>query len=188
MKTIKEIIAESQDYNPDALRPTDVNKFLTNLVVPVTNIEIVNLDDSLGRILAQDIFSQFSVPPHDNSAMDGFAFSGAQISATDPLTLQVVGVALAGKPWNGDVCQGQCVKIMTGAIMPQGLDTVVPFELTTSTVNLQSKQITIAPGVIKAYDNRRLKGEDLMTGCVALHKGTFLSPAALGLLASLGMV
>ena len=114
MKSIKEIIAESQDYAPDVLKTTDVNTFLTKLVPQVTDVETINLDDGLGRILAQEELSPICVPPHDNSAMDGYAFSGVQISSTDPLTLQVIGVALAGKPWSGDVFQGQCVKIMTG--------------------------------------------------------------------------
>jgi molybdopterin molybdotransferase len=187
MKTIKEIVSELQDYNPDALKATDVNIFLSALVEPVTNVDKVSLDDSLGRILAQDIISPISVPPHDNSAMDGYAFAGAQIVPNTTLTLQVVGIALAGKVWYGDIGLGQCVKIMTGAIMPLGADTVVPLELTSTSSSLESIQINIAPGVVRAFDNRRLKGEDLKIGGIALHTGEILSPAAQGLLASLGL-
>jgi len=123
------------------------------------------------------------VPPHDNSAMDGFAFDGAQLTADATLSLKVIGTALAGKAWTGQVQGGECVKIMTGAIMPSGLDTVVPQELAT----LTGDQITIPPNVLQAGDNRRHLGEDLMQGQPALQKGELLTPAALGLVASLGL-
>ena len=136
-------------------------------------------------MLARDVVSPLSVPPHDNSAMDGYAFAGAQLVAGQPLTLRVVGTALAGKAWAGTVAAGECVKIMTGAIMPTGLDTVVPQEFTTAAA--ADGHITIAADVLKTGDNRRFKGEDLMEGSVALAKGRLLAPAALGLVASLGL-
>jgi molybdopterin molybdotransferase len=123
------------------------------------------------------------VPPHDNSAMDGFAFDGAQLRADAPLVLETVGTALAGKAWQGTVAAGQCVKIMTGAIMPAGLDTVVPQEF----VTVQASRVTIPPRLLQAGDNRRLKGEDLHEGKPALLAGERLLPAACGLLASLGL-
>ena len=73
------------------------------------------LHQALGRVLAADIISPISVPPHDNSAMDGYAFAGSQLAAGRPLTLRNVGTALAGKAWAGAVQPGECVKIMTGA-------------------------------------------------------------------------
>jgi molybdopterin molybdotransferase len=116
--------------------------------------------------------------------MDGYAFAGAQLVAGQPLTLRVVGTALAGKAWTGTVGAGECLKIMTGAIMPPGLDTVVPQEFTTSAAD---GHITITANVLRLGDNRRFKGEDLMEGGVALSKGELLTPAALGLVASLGL-
>jgi molybdopterin molybdotransferase len=185
MKTIAQIAAELQGYDPQALSAADVNTFLERLVEPVSATEDLPLFSALGRVLAQDVISPISVPPHDNSAMDGYAFAGAQLVAGQPLTLRVVGTALAGKAWVGTVAAGECVKIMTGAIMPTGLDTVVPQEFTTAAA--ADGHITIAADVLKTGDNRRFKGEDLMEGSVALAKGTLLAPAALGLAASLGL-
>ena len=128
MKTVAQIAAELQGYDPQALAADDVLRFLAKLVAPVQEVSNVPLFEALGRVLAADVISPFDVPPHDNSAMDGYAFDGQQITDA-PLTLQVVGTAFAGKAWQGTVLPGQCVKIMTGAIMPIGLDTVAPQEL-----------------------------------------------------------
>jgi molybdopterin molybdotransferase len=185
MKSIDQIAAELAGYDPHSLRADKVNAFLTELVNPVVETETVTLFDGLNRVLAEDIVSPISVPPHDNSAMDGFAFIGTQLTSNTPLTLVVVGTALAGKAWKGIVELGQCLKIMTGAIMPDGLDTVVPQEMTT--LNAEKTQITIAPNALQTGDNRRKAGEDLQQGSPALLKGAHLTPAALGLLASLGL-
>lgn len=185
MKSIDQIAAELAGYDPNSLRADKVNAFLAELVNPVIDTETLALFDGLNRILAEDVVSPISVPPHDNSAMDGFAFNGAQLTSNTPLTLVVVGTALAGKAWQGTVGLGQCLKIMTGAIMPEGLDTVVPQEMIT--LNAEKTQITIAPNVLQAGDNRRKAGEDLQLGSPALLKGAHLTPAALGLLASLGL-
>ncbi len=183
MKSIAQIAAELQGYDPQALSATAVNDFLARLVEPVTQTEELPLFDALDRVLAQDVISPVSVPPHDNSAMDGYAFDGSQLRADAPLTLTPVGTALAGKAWAGVVGPGQCLRIMTGAIMPAGLDTVVPQEF----VKTEGEAITIPPGLLQAGDNRRFKGEDVMQGQPALRQGTRLSPAALGLAASLGV-
>ena len=182
MKSLEAIAAEIQGYDPQALRADAVGAFLERLVEPLRETETVLLPDALGRILAHDLISPISVPPHDNSAMDGYAFDGAALQAGAPLVLRVVGTALAGKAWQGTVGAGECVKIMTGAIMPAGLDTVVPQEFTRS----EGERITVPAGVVQRGDNRRLLGEDLMAGRAALHRGTRLGPAACGLLASLG--
>ncbi|NBY69547.1 MAG: molybdopterin molybdenumtransferase MoeA, partial [Betaproteobacteria bacterium] len=152
--------------------------------IPVQDSESVDIFSALGRITAQDVISPIHVPPHDNSAMDGFAFDGASLSDSQTLSLKVVGTALAGKAWAGTVNAGECVKIMTGAIMPSGLNTVVPQEL----CQIKSNDgIEIPAGLLKAGDNRRLCGEDIMQGQPALLKGALITPAAAGLLASLGV-
>jgi molybdopterin molybdotransferase len=183
MKSIAQIAAELQGYDPQALPADAVNAFLAELVEPVAQTERVPLVDALGRVLAEDIVSPISVPPHDNSAMDGFAFDGAPLAAGQSLSLKIVGTALAGPAWRGSVARGECVKIMTGAVMPDGLDTVVPQEFT----QVAGDVVTVPPGVVKPGDNRRQLGEDLMAGQPALQKGELLRPAALGLLASLGL-
>jgi molybdopterin molybdotransferase len=183
MKTIEAIGAELQGYDPQALSVSMVNAFLAQLVTPLTDTERVGIFDALGRVLAQDVISPISVPPHDNSAMDGFAFNGAALVSQTPLSLKVLGTALAGKAWAGTVQANECVKIMTGAIVPAGLDTVVPQEF----VTLNGDAITVPAGLLQAGDNRRKLGEDLMQGQAALQKGELLKPAAMGLLASLGI-
>ena len=183
MKSIATIAAELQGYDPQALSVSAVTAFLSRLVEPVTLMETVNIFQALGRVLAQDVISPISVPAHDNSAMDGYAFDAAQLADNAPLTLSVAGTLRAGAGWPHPVEPGQCIKIMTGAIMPAGLDTVVPQEFVTS----QGPSITIPSGLLRAGDNRRLRGEDLMQGQPALHQGQLLTPAALGLLASLGI-
>jgi molybdopterin molybdotransferase len=184
MKSLAEIAAQLQGYDPKALSADAVNEFLARLVEPVRDFESVSIFDALGRVLAQDIVSPLSVPPHDNSAMDGFAFDSSQLVAGGTLSLEVVGTAFAGKAWQGAVGVGQCVKIMTGAIMPAGLDTVVPQEFTQVAAD---GRVTFAADAVKPGDNRRLKGEDLMEGRPALLAGTRIGPAACGLIASLGI-
>jgi molybdopterin molybdotransferase len=183
MKTLGEIAAQLAGYDPQALSAAQVGEFLAKLVEPLREREQVSIFDALDRVLADDIVSPVSVPPHDNSAMDGYAFDGAQLAANVPLALEPVGTALAGAAWRGVVSPGQCVKIMTGAIMPAGLDTVVPQEFT----KVERERIVIPPGVLRRGDNRRLTGEDLRAGEAALRAGQRLGPAACGLVASLGI-
>ena len=183
MKSLDQIAAELQGYDPQALPAHTVNAFLAQLVPLLTHSEEVALMAALGRVLAQDVVSPIDVPAHDNSAMDGYAFAGAALAAGGALNLRLAGTALAGAAYQGLVASGECIKIMTGAVMPPGLDTVVPQELVQAT----GTHITVAAGVVQAGDNRRARGEDLQQGKTALSAGTVLSPAALGLLASLGL-
>ncbi|MFM6986936.1 MAG: molybdopterin molybdotransferase MoeA [Hydrogenophaga sp.] len=184
MSTIEQIAAALQGYDPKALPAGHVNQFLARLVEPVTATEPVGVFAALGRVLAEDVVSPISVPPHDNSAMDGFAFDGAALRPGQPLTLRLAeGTAWAGTAWTGTAQPGQCVKIMTGAIMPAGLDTVVPVEF----VKVDGDQVTLPADVLQRGDNRRLLGEDLMAGQPALRRGQTLGPASLGLIASLGL-
>ena len=183
MTRTADIAATLQGYDPQALRADAVSAFLRQLVEPVTEVQRVPLPAALGRVLAEDVVSPISVPPHDNSAMDGHAFDGAQLRPGQPLRLRCVGTALAGAAWRGALAPGDCVKIMTGAVMPAGLDTVVPQEF----IRVEGAQVELPADVARRGDNRRLLGEDLMAGRVALPRGTRLSPAALGLLASLGL-
>lgn len=147
MKSIDDIAAALQGYDPQALRVDQVNAFLHALVQPVSADESqdVYLLDALGRVLAQDVISPISVPAHNNSAMDGFAFDAAQLRKDQPLTLRVVGTALAGKAWPGKVNAGECLKIMTGAILPDGLDTVVPQEFCEVNNDHDVTHVTLPP-------------------------------------------
>jgi molybdopterin molybdotransferase len=187
MKTIDRIAAELEGYDPQALSVSIVNAFLSKLVEPIQDEETVAIIQTLGRVLSQDVISPINVPPHDNSAMDGYAFDGAHLSAQAPLKLKVVGTAFAGKAWQGVARSGECVKIMTGAIMPAGLNTVVPQEFVTRSTESVDPAVIVPAGLLQTGDNRRKLGEDLIQGHPALQKGDLLTPAALGLLASLGI-
>jgi molybdopterin molybdotransferase len=183
MKTLEEVAASLQGYDPHALRADTVVAFLETLVTPVAQTETVELKASLGRVLAGDVVSPIDVPAHDNSAMDGYAFRGELLQAGQPLHLNVAGTAFAGKAWIGTIGPDQCLKIMTGAVMPAGLNTVVPQEM----VQQHGDSITIPAGALRLGDNRRFKGEDLALGKPALLAGSTVGPAAMGLLASLNI-
>ena len=164
-----------------------VNELLTEaqLLNHPADINTVSLDQAINRILAEDVLSPIDVPSADNSAMDGFAFNGKclEINSLD-ITLAVVGTAFAGKPYEGKVSDGECLKIMTGALMPSGCDTVIPQELTTSD---NPELITFKQNLLKPGENRRLRGEDLQKGKPAIAAGRLLRPSDLGLAASLGI-
>jgi len=188
MKSLDEIAQALQGFDPQALSVDKAQEFIQHLVqaLPPVAAEELPLMQALGRIVAEDIISPIDVPAHDNSAMDGFAFDGKQLGLT-PLKLRVVGTALAGKAWQGNVKTGECVKIMTGAVMPTGLDTVIAQELATMHTSGSESIVEIPAGILQAGDNRRKAGEDLQRGLPALRVGSALSPAALGLVASLGI-
>ncbi len=150
---------------------------------PIAESENVALTQALGRVLAADVISPIDVPAHDNSAMDGYAFRGSDLLPAGATTLHAVGTLFAGAPFVGSVAAGQCLRIMTGAVMPAGLDTVVPLEL----CHVDGEAVRIETGVIRAGDNRRRRGEDLAAGRPALQAGRVLKPADLGLVASLGL-
>jgi molybdopterin molybdotransferase len=150
---------------------------------PITETQTVPLAAALGRVLAADVISPIDVPAHDNSAMDGYAFASSDLQADTPTLLQAVGTVMAGAPHVGRIAAGQALRIMTGAVMPEGLDTVVPHEL----CRIEGLQVRIETGVIRAGENRRHRGEDLRRGRAAVHTGRLLKPADLGLIASLGI-
>jgi len=151
---------------------------------PIEATEEVALADAVGRVLAQALVSPLDVPAHDNSAMDGYALRGTELATAGPTRLQALPLTVfAGQPLGGPVAAGHCVRIMTGAVMPAGLDTVVPLEL----CSVQEGWVSIEAGVIRSGDNRRHRGEDLRCGQPALAARRRLRPADLGLAASLGV-
>ncbi len=182
--TLTEFVSSLADYNPNALPVAQAQRIVQDFVKPILGIETVTIWQALDRVLAADVISPISVPAHDNSAMDGFAFQGADLLPDAATTLAIVGIVYAGKAFEGTVGHGECVRIMTGAVMPSGCDTVVPQEFTQ---NACDAAVTVPRGVVRTGDNRRLMGEDLMEGHAALTQGRILCPADLGLLASLGI-
>jgi len=189
MGRIADIAAGLAGHDPQDLGVDGVRGFIERLVegAVVAQHEQLGLRQSLGRVLAEDIVSPVSVPPHDNSAMDGFAFDGALLRDDAPsdasVALRIAGTALAGATWRGALAAGDAVRIMTGAVMPAGLDTVIPQEF----CRVEDDRLSFPARVVRRGDNRRLAGEDLMQGQPALRRGQRLSPAALGMVASLGL-
>jgi molybdopterin molybdotransferase len=154
---------------------------------PVTGVETLALAQALGRVLAEDLVSPMDVPPHDNSAMDGYAFDGALLAdATGPLRLRVAGTAYAGGPQAGAVPPGHGVRVMTGAVMPPGLDTVVPQELVRVHDEPGACWVEVPVDAVRRGENRRRAGEDLARGGTSIAGGRVLRPSDLGLAASLG--
>jgi molybdopterin molybdotransferase len=146
--------------------------------------ETRHLMAALDRVLAEPVVCPLDVPAHDNSAMDGYAFDGTALVPGQPLRLAVVaGTAFAGPAVPTALGAGQALRIMTGAALPDGADTVVPLEL----CRIQRQDLYIGADCVRPHDNRRLRGEDLRRGQPALPAGRVLRPADLGLLASLGL-
>ena len=166
------------DYDPNAMSVTQARQFIQQFLSPAIETENIATMQALGRVLAADIISPSNVPNHNNSAMDGFAFK----FSANLKTLNIIGTAFAGKAFTGVVSAGECVKIMTGAVIPAGADTVMMQER----IAIKSDRITLLD-TPKQGANVRLAGEDLQLGQTVLAKGHILKPADLGLIASLGI-
>ena len=166
------------DYDPNAMSVEQARKYIQQFLTPVTETETLPIRESLGRILAEDVISPCNVPNHNNSAMDGFAFK----YASGIKLIKIIGTAYAGKPFQGTVKASECVKIMTGAVIPDGADTVVMKE---KTVN-KGEYISLLDQPERG-SNIRLAGEDLQQGQTVLSKGHEIKAADLGLIASLGI-
>ena len=183
MKRLRDVTSIVAGYDPDALPVALAQQVVARFVQVVDGVETVPIRSALGRVLASDIVSTLDVPAHDNSAMDGYALRGEDVAAGNA-TLRVIGSLHAGAgAFTGSLGHGTAVRIMTGAVMPAGADTVVPQEFTRAAGDL----VTIEMAGIRPGDNRRLRGEDLAAGAVALARGRLVRPADLGLLASLGI-
>ncbi len=172
----------ADDYDPNSMPVAKARAFIHQFLAPVQGTLRVPVRTALGRVLAEDVRSPVDVPAHRNSAMDGWAMRGADLSADAEATLTQIGASFAGRPFAGKVGKGECVRIMTGGVVPEGADTVVMQER----AKASGKSIAFAPGQ-KTGQNVREAGEDLKAGSVALAKGRIVRPAELGLIASLGV-
>ena len=147
---------------------------------PVTEVETVGLAQAAGRILAADLVAQESVPPHDNSAVDGFAVSFADLNEDAETGLTVGGRAVAGHGLDRAVRAGEAIRIFTGAPMPAGMDTVAMQEDCR-----RDGDAVLIPTGLRLGDNRRLRGEDIEAGDKVLQGGRRLRPEDVGVAASL---
>jgi molybdopterin molybdotransferase len=180
--SLQEIASCVGGYDPNALPVEQARDFIARLVTPVRAVEVLPIRSALGRVLARDIVSTIDVPAADNSAMDGFALRGAELAPNSETVFQSAGTGFAGQRFEGSAGARQCVRVMTGAVMPAGLDTVVPQEF----VRVEADRVMVPAGVVRTGDNRRCAGEDLAAGDTALSAGRLLRPADIGMLASLG--
>jgi molybdopterin molybdotransferase len=143
--------------------------------------ELVAIADALGRVVVDDVRAPFDVPPADNSAVDGYAFAGAEVEAHRGRELRVVADLPAGSVFDGALASGETIRIMTGAPMPAGADTVCPQELAART----GDRVVISPEIVKGL-NVRSCGEDVRAGTVVVAAGSVLRPQEIGVIASLG--
>jgi molybdopterin molybdotransferase len=180
MTSIAQAVSCLDGYDPNALRVDKANEAIRSCLVPVSESQTVPIREALGRVLAQDIVPRINVPAHDNSAMDGYAVRFSDLQGET--ALEEIGASFAGRVFEGKVGPGQCVRIMTGAVMPAGTDTVVIQEITRK----DGDKVLIPPGQ-KAKQNVRYAGEDLKAGVPVLKSGRLVRAADLGLVASLGI-
>ncbi len=150
-------------------------------VACVADAETVPLGAALDRVLAEDVVAGRDVPPHDNSAVDGYALAFDDLAAAGETRLAIAGRAAAGHPLGRPLERGQAVRIFTGAVMPAGADTVMMQEDCRS----EGAAVIVSPG-IKRGANRRKSGEDVKAGAVILQAGRRLRPQDIGLAASIG--
>ncbi|MCW8955799.1 MAG: molybdopterin molybdotransferase MoeA [Gammaproteobacteria bacterium] len=174
--------SSNDDFDPNSLSFEQALEKVQQGVSPLKAKRSVSIREAMGCVLANDVCSPMDVPPFINSAMDGYALSSMDIPASGEATLKVIGKSFAGKPYDGQIKQGECVRIMTGAVVPEGADTVVMQEH----AQVDGEQIKIG-NEHKAKQNVRYPGDDFSTGDTIIKAGERLSPAKLGLLASVGV-
>jgi len=172
----------ADDYDPNSMAVDKAREVIARFLHPVNASERLHVRNALDRVLGEDLLSPIDVPAHDNSAMDGYAVRFSDLQPGGETTLRVAGTAFAGAPYSGPMPAGECVRIMTGGVVPAGADTIVMQEH----VKAKDGQVTIGSGHRKGQHLRRA-GEDLAAGQVALKRGTPLRPAEIGLIASLGI-
>ncbi len=176
----------ADDYDPNSMTVADARAFIDRFVAPLGEAQRLALRAALGHVLAEDVVSPFNVPLADNSAMDGYALRHADVDGRDEVTLTVVGTAFAGHTFAGPIGAGECIRIMTGGVVPAGMDCVVPIEHT-RLATPENRDRVVFRGGIRRAQNLRYAGEDIREGSVVLRRGQYLRPAEIGLLASLGI-
>ncbi|MBT6278241.1 MAG: molybdopterin molybdotransferase MoeA [Chromatiales bacterium] len=176
------MLPNCQGEDPNLLPVSIAHERINNALLPLQDTETVDLTDALGRVVAESVLSPANVPPHRNSAMDGYAVAGADIPREALRDLPVIGTAWAGRPFSGALLPGQAVRIMTGAKIPEGADTVIMQEQ----VEAHDDTIRIDDSHVLGQ-NVREAGEDIKHGETVINQGRRVGPAEMGLLASLGV-
>ena len=172
----------ADDYDPNSMPVDKAREFIARFLQPVAVIERLHIRAALGRVLAEDVISPLDVPSHDNSAMDGYAVRFADLKTDGEVTLSIAGTAFAGVPFDGAMKPGSCVRIMTGAVVPQGADTIVMQEHAEASGDQVSVKRLPAP-----EQWIRRTGCDIRRGATILQAGVRLQPQDTGLAASVGI-
>ncbi|WP_348765937.1 gephyrin-like molybdotransferase Glp [uncultured Salinisphaera sp.] len=179
-----------QSSDPSDFRPTPDNKpmplaearaRIVAAITPIRDCERVPLQAALHRVLGETVVSRIDVPGADNASMDGYGYAAADVAAAGD-TLQIVGESLAGHPYDGSLGAGECIRIMTGAVVPADVDTVVMHENTRA----EGRRLVVEQPP-KAGSNIRAAGEDIAAGATVLAAGCYLRPADIAILASVGV-
>ncbi len=172
------------DNSGDLLSVEQGRQRILDAIGVIDGSEQLALRSALNRVLAQPVVSAIDVPPFNNSAMDGYALRSTDCHSDKIQTFRIIGDCFAGAPFTGRVNLGECVRIMTGAVMPEGADAVVMQERVTR----ENGTVTLEPGSgICAGTNVRYAGEDTHRGDIVLAPGISIGPAETGLLASVGV-
>ena len=182
MTSILQAFSCADDYDPNSLPVERARELILGLLQPVVGHERVFVRQALDRVLSDDVISPIDVPAHDNSAMDGWAVRFGDLAASAETRLKNIGTAFAGRAFAGRVDAGETVRIMTGAVLPDGADCVVVQEV----AKVEGDAVIIPPGQRKEQNLRRA-GEDLQAGRPAIPAGKKLRPAEIGIVASLGI-
>jgi len=172
----------NDEFDPNSLSFEQALDRIKESIQPIKGKKNVTIHEATGHILAGDVTSPLDVPPFINSAMDGYAINSIDIPQSGEQTLKIIGKSFAGAPFNGEVKAGESIRIMTGAVVPDGADTVIMQEH----VEVDGDNIKIGCEH-KAKQNVRNPGDDFFTGDIIIKAGERLSPAKLGLLASVGV-
>ncbi len=175
--------ANCTDIYESGLLP--VNQAVTKIISALPSIEgyqVINIEKAKGRTLFQAIIAPFNVPQHNNSAVDGYALNAKDLPTKGYTSLEIIASAYAGKPYSENISAGNCIRIMTGALIPDDVNTVIMqehVELTDHAITIDNRH--------KAGQNIRIAGEDIQKGAEVLKPGRFITPADIGLMASLGI-
>jgi molybdopterin molybdotransferase len=167
-----------------SVSPEEARELILTIPSPAPETESVPLTSAYGRVLAEDLSADIDIPPFDRSPFDGYAFRGADTalaSERSPVTLKITEEIPAGSVPTIDISSGFAAKILTGAPMPRGADATVKYELTEFTAETVTFRAPVAPGSDVVY-----AGDDVKKGDIAARRGDIISPAAVGLFASVG--
>ena len=182
-ETVERELSCESEYDPHSLPVAEALSRIQQVVTATTKTETVELKIALNRVLADNVLSPVNVPNHTNSAMDGYAIRFTDITSNPTTQLTIAGKAFAGHAFEGKLKPGQTVRIMTGAIIPTGCDTIIMQEdaqvISEAEIRVDSKH--------KKGQHVRYAGESLKKGETAMLSGRRLNPADIGLLASLGV-